>query len=133
MSGHAAKDFVDCVALEFVAGLIGNQPGGDGHDGFVDQQVALKFEGAEGKEKIAQMLATLETETPDILAGQKVRSRSRDGKMVCIELANGGFIKGRPSGTEPKVRLYFCIGNDTNECAYADLEQIKKEILDLIK
>ena len=100
---------------------------------FVDQQVALKFEGAEGKEKIAQMLAALETETPDILAGQKVLSRSRDGKMVCIELENGGFIKGRPSGTEPKVRLYFCIGNDTNECAYADLEQIKKEILDLIK
>lgn len=100
---------------------------------FVDQQVALKFEGAAGKEKIRRMLETLETETPDVLAGQKVTGRYRDGNMVCIDLENGGFIKGRPSGTEPKVRLYFCIGSADKSCAFADMERIKKEILELIQ
>ncbi len=104
----------------------------DKHGCFVDQQVSLKFEGAAGKAKIGKILTVLETATPDVLAGQKVMSRYRDGRMVCIDLENGGFIKGRPSGTEPKVRLYFCIGSSTNDCAYADMEAIKKEILELI-
>ena len=99
---------------------------------FVDQQVSMKFEGAAGKQKIAELLETLENETPDVIAGQKVVRRWRDGNMVCIGLENGGFIKGRPSGTEPKVRIYFCIGSADQTCAYSDMEQAKKEILELI-
>lgn len=99
---------------------------------FVDQQVSMKFEGAAGKQKIAELLGTLENETPDVIAGQKVVRRWRDGNMVCIGLENGGFIKGRPSGTEPKVRLYFCIGSADQTCAYSEMEQAKKEILELI-
>lgn len=99
---------------------------------FVDEQVALVFEGAAGRQKITELLEVLEKETPDVIAGQKVVHRYRDGSMVCINLENGGFIKGRPSGTEPKVRIYFCIGSADQTCAYAELEQAKQEIMGLI-
>ena len=99
---------------------------------FLDQQVSLKFEGATGKRRIKEILEILENDNSEAIGGQNVRKRYRDGKMVCIELENGGFIKGRPSGTEPKARLYFCIGNDTSDCAYKDMETIKKEILKII-
>lgn len=99
---------------------------------FLDQQVSLKFDGAAGKKKIQDILRIIEEDSKSMIGSQKVVRRYSEGKMVCIELENGGFIKGRPSGTEPKVRFYFCIGSDTNECAYAEMEQVKKEILDLI-
>lgn len=102
------------------------------HGCFLDQQVSIKFEGAAGKEKIRKILRTLEEDSKSLIGSQRVVRRYRDGKMVCIELEHGGFIKGRPSGTEPKVRLYFCIGSNNGECAHVELEQIKNEILELI-
>lgn len=99
---------------------------------FLDQQVSLKFEGVAGKNQIRDILGIIEKDSKPMIGGQKVIRRYRDGKMVCIELENGGFIKGRPSGTEPKVRFYFCIGSDTHEHAIAELDQIKNEILELI-
>lgn len=99
---------------------------------FVDEQVGLKFEGAAGKQKILSILDLLENDTAEFVGGQRVARRGRDGKMVCIEMENGGFIKARPSGTEPKLRMYFCIGSEGAGCAYSELEQAKKEILELI-
>lgn len=99
---------------------------------FMDRQVALKFEGAAGKEKIEELLATLEKDKAEKIASQTVTARYREGKMVCIEMENGGFIKARPSGTEPKVRIYFCIGAAGSEAANEELEQAIKEITELI-
>ena len=40
------KDLVDLGALEFVACLVGNEPGGDGNDGVVHQQIVFLQGGA---------------------------------------------------------------------------------------
>lgn len=99
---------------------------------FMDKQVSLKFEGSAGKEEMAKVLAALEKDTRENLAGQRVASRTSEKKLFTLTLENGGFVKARPSGTEPKLRMYFCIGGETEAAASQALVQIEKELKELI-
>lgn len=112
---------------------------------FLDEQVACTLMGKDGKERIGCILETLESDSRMSLAGQNISSREYYGKgqqlkggvlcnldfpkvnMLGLTFENGGFIKVRPSGTEPKIRFYFCIAGDSRQEAEEKLEQTKKE------
>jgi phosphoglucomutase len=82
----------------------------------------LTFEGAEGAAKIARLVASYATQPPKELNGAAVAAvrnhaeediRDSEGdllpreKMLMIELADGGRVAIRPSGTEPKIKFYL--------------------------
>ena len=99
---------------------------------YQDRQVALTFEGASGQARIGEILNTLETDSRTEIAGLKITGRESGGGLVTMHLENGGFIKARPSGTEPKIRFYFCICGESMEQAAAALENAKQELFEMI-
>ncbi len=118
---------------------------------FLDEQVAQTLMGKDGKERIGKIMELLETDDRTELAGQKIASREyygkgkqrKDGKEVDLDFPkvnilgltfeDGGFIKARPSGTEPKIRFYFCIVGTDKQDAQKKLEQTKKEFFKRIE
>lgn len=118
---------------------------------FLDEQVACTLMGKDGKERIGQVLEILEADERTSLGGQTISSREYYGKgqqrkdgrlsdldfpqvnMLGLTFENGGFIKARPSGTEPKIRFYFCIAGSSRQEAEEKLELAKKEFFEPIE
>ncbi len=102
------------------------------HGHYVDLQESMLFEGAEGKQKIADILTALEKDSRTEIAGMKISNRTAEPGLITIEFEKCGFIKARPSGTEPKIRFYFCICGNSVEDAAKRLESAKKELFEII-
>ncbi len=82
----------------------------------------MTLEGADGAAKIQRLLASYESSPPKEISGQAVASvkdfakdtfHDADGqeipkeKMLMFELADGGRVAVRGSGTEPKIKYYL--------------------------
>lgn len=118
---------------------------------FLDEQVACTLTGKDGKERIGQIMRILKADDRAKLGNQKIASREcymkglqvKDGhilkmdfpkvNIIGITFDNGGFVKARPSGTEPKIRFYFCISGTCRQDAEEKLEQTKKDFFSLIE
>ena len=48
--------------------------------------------------------------------------------VLYFELDNGADFVARPSGTEPKIKLYYLIQSDTAENAEKTLAEVKKAV-----
>lgn len=99
---------------------------------YQDRQESMQFDGIEGKQKIADILTALENDTHSEIAGIQITEHKVEPGLITINLENGGFIKARPSGTEPKIRFYFCICGNSMEQAAALLEKAKQELFEII-
>lgn len=117
---------------------------------FLDEQVACTLMGKDGKERIGRIMERLGADERSMLGGLKIVSREyyakqrqkKDGRVLPLDFPsvnilgltfeNGGFIKARPSGTEPKIRFYFCICGSSREGAENTLEKVKSEFFELI-
>jgi phosphomannomutase len=94
---------------------------------FTSAQVSVTRKGAAGVLAIRAMMDALRTSPPERIAGDEVvavadydarvrwdrRTGTRAGlalpksNVVALELASGGRVIARPSGTEPKAKFYF--------------------------
>ena len=99
---------------------------------YQDRQESMQFDGVEGKQKIADILTALENDTRTEIAGIRIDERKVEPGLITINLENGGFIKARPSGTEPKIRFYFCICGNSMEEAASALEKSREELFEII-
>lgn len=117
---------------------------------FLDEQVACTLKGKDGKERIGQIMAMLEKDNRKTLGGRGIASREYYARakqvkgersfpldfpkvnILGLTFEDGGFIKARPSGTEPKIRFYFCVSGTCLKCAEEALEKIKREFFELI-
>ncbi|MDE6613297.1 MAG: phospho-sugar mutase, partial [Clostridia bacterium] len=52
---------------------------------------------------------------------------------VYYELENGSFICVRPSGTEPKLKIYFSVKANNKQDAEAALEKMQAAVRKIIK
>lgn len=101
---------------------------------FLDRVESFTLQGKEGIEKIASMMETLRREE-NILPGVKSRldfAESVDGlprsNVLKFYLDSGSWVAARPSGTEPKIKFYYCIRSSSEEKAQKDLEALQKAL-----
>jgi phosphomannomutase len=113
---------------------------------YTSAQKSLRFPGAEGKAKMRALMAKLRSAAPEEIAGRRVVAttdvergvRIEDGSeteidlpksnVLAFELEGGDRVIARPSGTEPKMKIYF----DVRETMGDDdtLETVKKRALE---
>ena len=111
------------------------------------------MEGIEGLEKIKSIMEDVRKNPPTTVAGKKVlairdyltsvRTELESGKteeillpksnVIYLELEDDNNFIIRPSGTEPKIKLYCLLKGNTKEDAERLSELVKKDIAELIK
>ncbi|MBO5912044.1 MAG: phospho-sugar mutase, partial [Clostridia bacterium] len=107
---------------------------------YLDTQDSFTLKGQDGAEKIKQFMATFREKGDDLLDNIKefqdiskgVRDLPRDNVLKYI-LDDGSWIAVRPSGTEPKIKVYYSIKAATRDTAEVRLSKIKEVIHSIIK
>ena len=120
---------------------------------YKDDVKAITLKGIEGLEKIQTIMNTLRENTPEKIGDAKVLS-ARDYKRNTItdmsdyhtvetglpssnvlyyELPQDAWVCFRPSGTEPKLKLYYGVKAATMEAADAAAEALGKAVLGIIE
>jgi len=118
---------------------------------YLEKTMSHTLTGKDGQERIAAILRSLRENPPAEVAGLKVLAvrdylagtRTADGRVEKIdfpesdalyyELEDGAWTAIRPSGTEPKVKLYVGIRADTAPEADALLDCCAKAALALME
>lgn len=101
-----------------------------------NRTISLSYPGAEGAAKMAGIMASLRAEAPSQIAGMKVEATLDyatrvhglpAADVIEFDLEGGNKAIVRPSGTEPKIKLYiFAIGSDA-QAADALLDAIEED------
>ena len=113
---------------------------------FLERNGSLTFEGAHGATQIQQLVSSFSANPPTVANGVAVtgtRNFSTQSftdvegdpipkeKMLMFDLADGGRIAVRPSGTEPKIKFYLFARRSPEagqRFTTTQLDQIKAEV-----
>jgi len=99
-----------------------------------NKTVSLSYPGAEGAGKMAGIMAGLRENPPAEIAGSQVEAvvdyatgvnGLPEADVIEFDLAGGNKAIVRPSGTEPKIKLYVFAKGEDAQAADALLEQIE--------
>lgn len=122
------------------------------HGYYIEETVSLSFTGVTGLNKMKYIMENFRENKPRTIAGKNI-SYAYDYKLgIVLNQTNGKFDKLyypksdvlkfafedgswivlRPSGTEPKLKIYFSIKGENSDQSMETLEGAKKEILNLI-
>ncbi|SFL18840.1 phospho-sugar mutase [Halanaerobium salsuginis] len=120
---------------------------------YLEDLESLRLEGKEGQEKISKTINKLREELPTKIAGRKVvnvkdyqQSKEFDltadtekeiklpkSNVLQFLLADQAKLTIRPSGTEPKLKLYFAVCEEDEEQAEEKLAQFKAEFMEQVE
>lgn len=113
---------------------------------------SITLKGIEGVQKIKYIMETLRKEAPTEVAGIKIKE-ARDYKSSVLKnlidgtqekinlpvsdvlyyvLEDGSWFCIRPSGTEPKIKVYFGVNSDTEEESEAKLAKVSEGSMNII-
>ena len=120
---------------------------------YKESQVAIVLEGASGAQKIKEMMENMRNNLPSEIGGYKVLEfkdvkldivknlvtgeTSKTGlptsNVLYYSLENDAWCCVRPSGTEPKIKLYMGVKANTNEQAKKDLDNLIEAMKEMVK
>ena len=120
---------------------------------YKEAQVSIVREGAEGAKEISQMMEKMRnTEIKEIgkykvkvfrdiekdiqknmETGETTTTGLPKSNVLYYELENNCWCCIRPSGTEPKIKLYMGVKTDTDEKSNKELEDLKQAMLKLVE
>ena len=120
---------------------------------YKEEQVSIVREGAEGAEEIKQIMTNTRNKDIEKIGKYKVLKFIDIEKDVEKDMATGNITKTglpksnvlyyelednnwcciRPSGTEPKIKLYMGIKGESEEDAKNKLQELKEAMLEVVK
>lgn len=118
---------------------------------FENKTVTFSFEGASGLEKMASLMEQLRSEPPKTVAGADIIeisdyklsvTKNEQGEMpillpksnvLAYKLSDGCSFVVRPSGTEPKLKIYMFVKAETSEKAKARVNELHSSLEQLVK
>ncbi len=120
---------------------------------YIETQVAIVKEGSSGAQEIKNMMTKMRntkveqigkykvTEFKDIeqdinknmITGEVTSTNLPKSNVLYYELENNSWCCIRPSGTEPKIKLYMGVRADTQEEAQKDIEKLKQAMVDIVE
>jgi len=120
---------------------------------YIEGITSFTLEGKEGVEKINSAMDSLRSgkssafscckvsavrdyerkEVTEILTGKKRPLDLPVSNVLYYELADGSWFCIRPSGTEPKIKIYYGVSETTMEKSKDKLERIKENVVNEIK
>lgn len=119
---------------------------------YIEYVESVVMEGIDGSEKIAAIMDKLRTDTPTSIGGKKVmavrdyetsvRTEIKSGtteeillpksNVIYLELEDGNNFIVRPSGTEPKIKLYCLLRGKDSAAAEDLLAKVKDNIKKIV-
>ena len=120
---------------------------------YKEDQVSIVLEGADGAEKIKQMMTDTRNKevkqigkykvltfkdiekdyVKNMATGEESKSGLPKSNVLYYELENDAWCCVRPSGTEPKIKLYIGVKGISDENAEKELEELKDAMVKLVK
>lgn len=120
---------------------------------YKEAQVSIIRKGAEGAQEIKDMMTKMRNKTiekigdykvltfkdiqkdivKDMKTGKITKSGLPTSNVLYYELENNNWCCIRPSGTEPKIKLYMGIQGKTNEEAEEKLEALKEAMVKVVE
>ena len=113
----------------------------DKYGWFRNEQINKAFEGAEGMVQMGKVMDSLRTDPPAEIGGDKVIGRTDyknddtgliKSNVLEFRMESGAKVIARPSGTEPKLKLYLSVkGKDEADSLkkMADLREAANALL----
>ena len=68
-----------------------------------------------------------------MVTGRGTETGLPKSNVLYFELENDAWCCVRPSGTEPKIKLYFGVKSNSLENAEQDLEELKNSMCEIVK
>ena len=120
---------------------------------YKEDQVSIVLEGAEGAEKIKEMMTAMRNKdisrigeynvltfkdvdrdyVKNMVTGEESKTGLPKSNVLYYELENNSWCCVRPSGTEPKIKLYFGVKGKCEKCATEGLEALKEAMEKLVR
>mgnify|MGYP004522214979 FL=1 len=120
---------------------------------YKEDQVSIVLEGAEGAEKIKEMMTDMRNKNveqigkykvlcfkdvdndyvKDMITGEEGKTGLPKSNVLYYQLENNSWCCVRPSGTEPKIKLYFGVKGECEKCATEELEALKEAMVKLVR
>ena len=120
---------------------------------YKESQIAIVLEGADGAQKIKNMMEDLRINSPEVISDNKVlkirdylngtiknikeskteKEELPKSNVLYFELENDYWVAVRPSGTEPKIKFYMGVKGSDLEDAEDKLNKLTDGVRKLIK
>ena len=120
---------------------------------YLEDQYVIMVKGAEGAQKIKEIMGNLRSNPlhkigrynvvsisdyelkkyKSIKTGEEKETTLPKSNVIYYELENKNWCCIRPSGTEPKIKMYFGVKEDSYRDAEINLENLKNEMIKLIE
>ena len=120
---------------------------------YIEDLISIVIEGKSGQERINEIMSKLRENTPDLIGNLKVlylrdynesvrinmTTKEKEvidlpsSNVLYFELEDGSYFVVRPSGTEPKIKLYFATKSNSKETSIDSINFLKDEVGNIIK
>ena len=120
---------------------------------YKESQVSIVLEGAEGAGQIKQMMTNMRNKDiaqigkykvlnfkdidrdyeKDMITGEERKTGLPKSNVLYYTLENNCWCCVRPSGTEPKIKLYIGVKGECDKCANEELEALKIAMEDVVR